>query len=142
MSRISGYLTPEARAALEPVLAKLAAPGACNPDDDTPVIDETPDEEAVKRDTRSQAQRNHDGLLAGLRALMASGDLGRHNGLPVSIVVTTTLKDLEAATGKGFTGGGSQLPMSDLIRMASHANHYLLTELTSVFRHVSVLIGG
>ena len=69
MSRISGHLTPEARAAFEPVLAKLAAPGACNPDDDTPVIDQTPDQEAVTRDTRSQAQRNHDGILAGLRAL-------------------------------------------------------------------------
>jgi hypothetical protein len=125
MSRISGYLTPEARAALEPVLAKLAAPGACNPDDDTPVIDATPDEDAVRRDTRSQAQRNHDGLLAGLRALVASGDLGQHNGLPVSIVVTTTLKDLHAAAGTGVTGGGSLLPMSDLIRMASHAHHYL-----------------
>ena len=53
MSRISGYLTPEARATFEPVLAKLAAPGACNPDDETPVIDETPDEDAVRRDTRS-----------------------------------------------------------------------------------------
>jgi Domain of unknown function (DUF222) len=126
MSRISGYLTPQARAALEPVLAKLAAPGACNPDDDTPVIDDTPDEDAVRRDTRSQAQRNHDGLLAGLRALIASKDLGQHNGLPVSIVVTTTLKDLETTTGNGFTGGGSLLPMSDLIRMASQgAHHYL-----------------
>jgi hypothetical protein len=125
MSRISGYLTPEARATFESVLAKLAAPGACNPDDQTPVIDETPDEDAVKRDTRSQAQRNHDGLLAGLRGLLASGDLGQHNGLPVSIVVTTTLTDLEAAAGKGLTGGGTVVPMSDLIRMASHAHHYL-----------------
>ena len=125
MSRISGYLTPEARATFEPVLAKLAAPGACNPDDKTPVIDETPDEDAVRRDTRGKAQRNHDGLLAGLRGLLASGNLGQHNGLPVSIVVTTTLKDLEAAAGKGRTGGGSQVPMSDLIRMASHAHHYL-----------------
>ncbi|UGT92884.1 HNH endonuclease [Mycobacterium ostraviense] len=125
MSRISGHLTPEARATFEPVLAKLAAPGACNPDDETPVIDATPDQDAVGRDTRSPAQRNHDGLLAGLRALLASGALGRHNGLPVSIVVTTTLKDLEAAAGKGMTGGGSQLPMSDLIRLASHAHHYL-----------------
>ncbi|WP_136625707.1 HNH endonuclease signature motif containing protein, partial [Mycobacterium innocens] len=125
MSRISGYLTPEARASFEPVLAKLAAPGACNPDDPTPVIDTTPDADAVRRDTRSQAQRNHDGLLAGLRGLLCSGDLGRHNGLPVSIVVTTTLKDLQAAAGKAHTGGGSLLPMSDLIRLASHANHYL-----------------
>jgi hypothetical protein len=54
-----------------------------------------------------------------------SGKLGQHNGLPVSIVVSTTLQDLEAAAGKGMTGGGSRVPMSDLIRMASHAHHYL-----------------
>jgi Domain of unknown function (DUF222) len=125
MSPINGYLTPEARATFEPVLAKLAAPGACNPDDETPVVDETPDEDAVRRDTRSQAQRNHDGLLAGLRGLLASGNLGQHNGLPVSIVVTTTLTDLQAAAGKALSGGGTLVPMSDLIRMASHANHYL-----------------
>ena len=40
-------------------------------------------------------------------------------------MVTTTLKDLEAATGKGLTGGGSWLPGSDVIRVASHAHHYL-----------------
>ncbi|BCI87477.1 hypothetical protein NIIDMKKI_26830 [Mycobacterium kansasii] len=40
-------------------------------------------------------------------------------------MVTTTLKDLQAAAGKAHTGGGSLLPMSDLIRLASHANHYL-----------------
>ncbi len=61
MSRISGYLNPELRAALERVLAKLAAPGACNPDDEKPVVDKTPDADAVRRDTRSAAQRNHDG---------------------------------------------------------------------------------
>jgi hypothetical protein len=125
MSRVSGMVTPELRAAIEAVLAKLAAPGACNPDDDTPVVDDAPDEDAVRRDTRSQAQRNHDGLLAGLRGLLASGQLGQHNGLPVSIVVTTTLKDLEAAAGKALTGGGSLVPMSDVIRWASHAHHYL-----------------
>ncbi|MBC9074045.1 DUF222 domain-containing protein, partial [Mycobacterium canettii] len=83
------------------------------------------DAAAIDRDTRSQAQRNHDGLLAGLRALIASGKLGQHNGLPVSIVVTTTLTDLQTGAGKGFTGGGSLLPMADVIRMASHAHHYL-----------------
>ncbi len=125
MSRISGLVTPELRAAIEAMLAKLAAPGACNPDDDTPVVDATPDEDAVRRDTRSAAQRNHDGLLAGLRGLFASGELGRHNGLPVSIVVTTTLKDLEAAAGKALTAGGTLVPMSDVIRWAGHAHHYL-----------------
>jgi hypothetical protein len=125
MSRISGMVTPELRAAIEAVLAKLAAPGACNPDDETPVVDETPDEDAVRRDTRGQAQRNHDGLLAALRGLLASGELGQHNGLPVSIVVTASLKDLEAAAGKALTGGGTLVPMSDVIRWAGHAHHYL-----------------
>ena len=125
MSRLSGLVTPELRAAIEAVLAKLAAPGACNPDDETPVVDAIPDEDAVRRDTRTQAQRNHDGLLAGLRALFASGELGHHNGLPVSIVVTTTLNELEAAAGKALTGGGTLVPMSDVIRWASHAHHYL-----------------
>ncbi|MGH3970239.1 MAG: HNH endonuclease signature motif containing protein, partial [Mycobacterium sp.] len=134
MSPISGYLTPEARATFEPVLAKLGAPGACNPDDDTPFIDQSPDEDAARRDLRTQAQRNHDALLAGLRALLASRDLGCHNGLPVSVVVTTTLQELEAAAGKGVTGGGSLVPMSDLIRMASHAHHYL-----AIFDHGKAL---
>jgi hypothetical protein len=125
MSRINGLVTPELRAAIEAMLAKLAAPGACNPADEIPVVDATPDEDAIERDSRSEAQRNHDGFLAGLRGLFASGDLGQHNGLPVSIVVTTTLKDLEAAAGKGLTGGGTLVPMADVIRWASHAHHYL-----------------
>ncbi len=134
MSPIRGFLTPEARATFEPVLAKLGAPGVANPDDEVPVIDEIPDQDAVRRDLRTAAQRNHDALLAGLRALLASGKLGCHNGLPVSVVVTTTLQDLEAATGKAVTGGGSLVPMSDLIRMASHARHYL-----AIFDHGKAL---
>ncbi|BBZ14619.1 13E12 repeat family protein [Mycobacterium branderi] len=125
MSQLSGWITPELRATLEAVWAKLAAPGMCNPADTTPVVDGTPPEEAAQRDTRSTAQRQHDGLLAGLRALLASGELGQHNGLPASIIVTTNLQDLEAGTGHGLTGGGTLLPMSDVIRLASHAHHYL-----------------
>jgi hypothetical protein len=61
---------------------------------------------------------------AALRALLSSGDLGQHNGLPASIIVTTTLAELEAGVGTGLTGGGTVLPMSDVIRMARHAHHY------------------
>jgi uncharacterized protein DUF222 len=125
MSPLRGWLTPAARAALEAVLAKLAAPGMANPYDENPVLDATPSEEAVRRDTRSPAQRSHDGLHAALRAVLASGELGQHNGLPAAIIVTTTLKDLEAGAGKGLTGGGSLLPMKDVIRLARHAHHYL-----------------
>ena len=41
------------------------------------------------------------------------------------IIVSTTLKDLESAAGKARTGGGSLLPLSDVIRLARHAHHYL-----------------
>jgi hypothetical protein len=105
MSPIGGYLTPEARATLDAVLAKLAAPDTA--------------------DTRSAAQRNHDALLTVARNALASGELGQHNGLPTSIVVTTTLKELEAGAGKALTAGGTLLPMSDVIRLAGHAHHYL-----------------
>ncbi|OBI46532.1 HNH endonuclease signature motif containing protein, partial [Mycobacterium colombiense] len=125
MSQLRGWLTPEARATLEAVLAKLAAPGMCNPFDETPCVDGAPSQEAIEHDPRSAAQRNHDGLNAALRAMLASGKLGQHNGLPASIVVTTTLSDLQAAAGRGLTGGGTVLPMSDVIRLARHAHHYL-----------------
>jgi Domain of unknown function (DUF222) len=125
MSPLRGWLTPTARAALEPVLAKLAAPGMADPYAEKPVLDGTPSQDAIDRDTRSPAQRNHDGLHAALRAVLTSGSLGQHNGLPASIVVSTTLEELEAATGTAVTGGGTRLPMKDVIRLAGHAHHYL-----------------
>ncbi len=64
MSPISGYLTPEARATIDAVFAKLAAPGMCNPDDDDPCVSGTPSQAAIQGDTRSAGQRNHDALLA------------------------------------------------------------------------------
>src|SRR6185312_11409067 len=99
MSRLTGYLTPEARASMEALWAKLAAPGMCNPDDESPVVDGPAPDEHARRDLRSEAQRQHDALTAALRALLASGNLGQHNGLPAAIVVTVRLQDLEAAAG-------------------------------------------
>jgi hypothetical protein len=134
MSLITGFLTPEARATFDAVLAKLAAPGMCNSADEEPCVSGTPSQAAIQGDTRSASQRNHDALLAAARALLASGDLGQHNGLPASIIVTTTLQELEAGAGKALTGGGSLLPMSDLIRLGSHAHHYL-----AIFDHGKAL---
>jgi hypothetical protein len=125
MSPIRGYLNPAARAAVEAVFAKLAAPGMANPYDENPVLDGTPSEEAIQRDTRTPAQRNHDALHAAARAILASGELGQHNGLPASIIVSTTLQELESGCGKGLTGGGTLLPMKDVVRLARHAHHYL-----------------
>ena len=125
MSPISGLLDPETRAYLDAVFTKLAAPGMCNPNDQSPQVDGEPSPEAADHDTRSSAQRNHDALRACLRSTLASGELGSHHGLPVTVIVSTTLKELESAAGISITGAGTRLPMRELIRMASHAHHYL-----------------
>ena len=125
MTPIKGHLDPQARATLDAVLARWAAPGMANPADPTPCVSGTPTQAHIDADDRSSAQRNHDALTAMGRALLASKDLGHHNGLPVAIIASITLKELQAAAGKAHTGGGSWLPMRDLIRLASHAHHYL-----------------
>jgi hypothetical protein len=125
MSRIHGLLDPEARATLDAVFAKWAAPGMCNPDDEAPCVDGEPSGVAEQGDTRSQGQRNHDALKAMGRSVLASGELGKHNGLPCTIIVSTTLQDLESGAGVAVTGGGTLLPMSDVIRLASNSHHYL-----------------
>jgi Domain of unknown function (DUF222) len=126
MSRFHGLLDPEARATLDAVLAKLAAPGMCNPDDEAPCVDGEPTDAAVQGDARSPGQRNHDALKAMGRAVLASGELGRHNGLPATIIVTATLQDLQSGAGVAATGGGSLLPMRDVIRLAPQSHHYLV----------------
>ncbi len=126
MSSISGQLTPEARATLEAIFSKWAGPGMCNPDDDKPCTKGTPSEAHIKGDHRTPAQRRHDATVAMGRSLLSSGKLGRHHGLPVTIIVSTTLAELEAKIGVARTAGGSLLTMSDVIRMASHAYHYLV----------------
>ncbi|OBA84720.1 hypothetical protein A5662_05000 [Mycobacteriaceae bacterium 1482268.1] len=126
MSEVRGRFDPEARSYWEAVQAKLAAPGMCNPDDDHPAVDEPPTEAAKRSDARSQRQRNHDAFKAMARSMLASTQLGQHNGLPVSVIVSTTLSELQSAAGHAVTAGGNLLPMSDLIRMASHAYHYLV----------------
>ena len=126
MSRISGEVTPELRAGLDAIFAKCAAPGMCNPADEHPTVQGTPSEDAVAGDVRSAAMRNHDALNMMVRSTLMSGDLGSHQGLPVTIVATATLDDLQAKTGMAKTATGTRLPISDVIRMSSHAYHYLL----------------
>ncbi|WP_059017021.1 HNH endonuclease signature motif containing protein [Mycobacterium sp. M26] len=119
------WATPELRSYLEAWLAKFAAPGMCNPADQTAVTDGEPAQAQVASDTRTVAQRQHDALTALLRDRLGDPKLGRHNGLPVTIIVSATLQELQQRTGHGVTGGGALVPMEDVIRMASHAYHYL-----------------
>ncbi|ORV83272.1 HNH endonuclease signature motif containing protein [Mycolicibacterium iranicum] len=139
-SFLSGWVTAKFRAAVEAVWAKEAAPGHHVPDyeldepaDEAPVADEAaesaadhdPRPEPRGSDPRTQEQRNHDALEAVAFRALESGQLGTHNGLPVTVIVSTTLQDLEKGAGVAVTGGGTLLPIRDLIAMAANAFHYL-----------------
>ncbi|WP_080729178.1 DUF222 domain-containing protein, partial [Rhodococcoides fascians] len=80
---------------------------------------------AAARDRRTQNERRHDALKMALRHTLASGTLGTHRGLPVTAIVTMTLRDLDAGCGYAMTATGSRVSIRDAIRMASHAHHYL-----------------
>ena len=125
MSQGRLWATPALRAEIDALFAKFAAPGRCNPADQTPLVEGEPSQARIDGDHRSHAQRQHDALSAIMRSLLGNPTLGQHRGLPVTIIVSTTLQDLQDQTGVGVTGGGTRLPMSDLIRMASHSYHYL-----------------
>jgi hypothetical protein len=121
-------LTPEAAAYLERFLAKFARRGMCNPSDQEPTIEGDPTEETICNDHRTYGQRCHDAMLAMARALLMSGTLGQHRGLPVTVVVTADISALDPALGKpqvGRTGGGLAIPLTDVLRMGGHAQHYL-----------------
>jgi hypothetical protein len=126
MSRLRGWLDPEARAYFEAIEAAVR-PGRHQPD--------SPDNDADARDERTPAQRCHDAFKLGMETAISSGGLGQHRGHPVTVVATTTLAELDQAAhavsnpsvpmpAPARTGGGSRLPMSDLIRMAAKAIHY------------------
>ena len=124
MTALTANLDPEAAAVMEVLFAKFAAPGMCNPADEQPCTSGTPSQAQIDNDQRSLAQRQHDALVViGRIALMS--DLGQLNGLPVSIIVRTTLQDLESRAGIGVSGGGTKIPIRDVIRMGGHASHYL-----------------
>ena len=117
--------TPELRAMVDAWFAMFAAPGMCNPDDQSPTVAGRPGQDVIDRDARSVPQRQHDALAALVRGQLGDPKLGQHNGLPVTVIATATLEQLQTGAGHAVTGGGTRLPMSDLIRMASHSWHYL-----------------
>ena len=125
MSALSGWIDPETRCYVEAVTAAVR-PGRHLPDGTL----------AEVRDERSPAQRRHDGIKLGLKAGIASGEMGQHRGHPVTVIARTTLAELNQAARAvtnpdipmpppARTGGDTALPMRDLIRMAADAIHYL-----------------
>ncbi|WP_431818332.1 DUF222 domain-containing protein [Gordonia jacobaea] len=143
MSRLTADLDPIARARLDTVLDAWAKPGMNNPDDpESPVgpITMANAEQvaaAALRDERSPAQRNHDAFSALLQQVLESGMLGNtHRGLPIQVIVTTSLHELEEQAGIAQTTSGTLLPIQDVINMAAStgASQYLavFSEHTSI----------
>lgn len=140
MSRLTGWVDPETRAYLEVVIAAVR-PGHHQPDPTDPASPASPDSPASPAsppapDTRRAEQRAHDGLKLGLRHGIESAKLGTHRGVPVTVIATTKLDDLDQAIRAlddpdipmppaAYTGGGSRLSYRDLIAMAAGSIHYL-----------------
>nr|WP_328837167.1 HNH endonuclease signature motif containing protein [Mycolicibacterium smegmatis] len=122
---LRGKVSAEFKATFDPIDEKLAAPGMCNPTDQTPCISGTPSQQQIDSDQRGAPERRHDAMLTAMRLLLAHKDLGQINGLPATLLVTTTLQELEKAAGVAITAGGTKLSIPDLIRLASQALHYL-----------------
>lgn len=154
LSYLSGWVTPKLRAMIEPILAKFSERGrhpAPEPTEAQPPLFDEPEPEPdpelehpasednpsppqhdepppplLDAQWRSKAHYLHDAVEAAFDLLLRSQTLGRLNGLPTTVVITTTLRELHAGAGYAVTGGGSVLPMRDLIAMAAAgAYHYL-----------------
>ena len=97
----------------------------CNPTDKTPCISGTPSQQQIDSDQRTAPERRHDAMHTAMRLLLANKNLGQINGLPATLLITTTLQELEQAAGVAITAGGTKLSIPDLIRLASQALHYL-----------------
>jgi hypothetical protein len=119
MTELKGRLTPQAAAVWEVLYARYAAPGMCNPADEHPCTTGTPTQAQIDADDRSPAQRRHDAYEFIGRHALDKGELGHLNGLPTSIVVRTTLQELHAKAGIGVTGGGTLIPISEVLAMAA-----------------------
>ena len=126
MSRLSGLLDPEARAYFEAIEAAVR-PGRHEPDGKN-----DPERATIARPPNAATTLSN----WAWKPRSPPARLGLHRGHPVTVVVTTTLAELEQAAhaaadasvpmpAPATTGGGSRLPMPDLIRMAAKAIHYL-----------------
>ncbi|SNS63235.1 HNH endonuclease signature motif containing protein [Rhodococcoides kyotonense] len=103
-----------------------AGAGAEDGGDEARAAAQSADEDRASKDRRGRGRRQHDAMKMVFRQMLASGQLGQHRGLPVTAVVSMSLKDLESASGHAVTATGSLVKMRDAIRMASHAHHYLV----------------
>jgi hypothetical protein len=133
MSALRGDLHPTTRAKLDAIAAKWARPGMNNPDDpdsphgsiERPDLDPAALEQAARRDVRTADQRLHDALDAICTHALATGALGHHRGLPVTVIVTMSIDQLETGLGLATTATGGVIPVPDALAMAENVHPVL-----------------
>src|SRR5205814_294704 len=109
-------LVPQLMASIEAVLVALAAPQPAD-GDGTP-------------DPRTPGQRRHDALLEGLGRILRSGTLPDCGGVPVTILATTTIRELTAAAATKVSPQPQPQPGLGLAGLAAQAG-LDLTQLLS-----------
>lgn len=110
MASASMTMDPQLAALMREVHARWGQPGRLWPDPDA-------------RDTRTDGQRMHDGLVHALQ-LGLSAD-ARTTGAPAAIVVRLNLDQLATLAGCGQTDGGIRVPVPQALAMA-RGNHWFL----------------
>ncbi|RMI30034.1 HNH endonuclease signature motif containing protein, partial [Nocardia stercoris] len=136
LSPISGLITPQLRAFLDPLLGKYSRPGVANPDDaassftDPDTVDPETLRAAAERDDRTAPQRTHDAIRALLEWGIVTDRLGSHRGLPVTCILTINVEDVENETGVATTATGGTVPIKDALALAERSRPFL-----AVFDH-------
>jgi hypothetical protein len=143
---LRGHLSPECRAIWEVILASLAElrgepnwdapPAAAVPasadaglhadgdgdgdgDGEPPLPVGTPNPDQLGPDPRSDAQVAHDAFEEAGRRLLNAGGLPEHAGLPATLLITMTLRDLESRAGRATTHTGGSLTIAEALRLAA-----------------------
>lgn len=108
---LRGVLTPPVGAALQAVLAPLAAkrPGC------------PAEGRVVGADEREYPARMHDALADAAHRLLKSGELPMTGGVPATVLITVAAADLQADRGFGKTVDGTLVPVKRLWDWADEA---------------------
>src|SRR3954447_25813308 len=101
-----GIWSEECAAMWEAILDSLGAPQTCD----------------GLLDPRTAAQRRHDAMFEAGRRLLNSGSLPPAGGVPVTVLATTTIRELTSIAGRGTTGE-PVLPAFGLAALAAEAGY-------------------
>jgi hypothetical protein len=102
----TGRFTAEVTAMWEAVFDSLAAPQSSSDGG---------------ADTRTGGQRRHDAAAEVLQRVLRSGTLPETGGVPVTVLIRTSLADLRDRSGVAVTAGGAAISIGTMLDMSGEA---------------------